>query len=34
MVVVIAIVGLVVGMAGGYLSNPAFIYLILGLSLI
>lgn len=34
MVVLLAIVALVVGMAGGYLSNPAFIYLILGLSLI
>lgn len=34
MLVLLAITALVIGMAGGFLSNPSFIYLILGLSLI
>lgn len=34
MLVLLAITALVIGIAGGYLSNPNFIYLILGLSLI
>lgn len=34
LLLLLAITALVIGMAGGYLSNPNFIYLILGLSLI
>ena len=34
MVVLLSIIALIVGMAGGYLTNPNFIYLILGLSIV